>query len=431
MKTKLVKRAASALFMALMLGFVAGDISAQKTSENREEIKEAREEAREAAKVLTTMMKKPDDFIPRELLEKAEAIAIFPDVVKAGFIIGGRGGDGVVARRTANGWSVPVFYNIGGASVGAQIGVKKTDFVMLFMNDGSLRDLLDGNLEFGGALSFAAGPVGRTIGAGTDPSLNVGVLTWSMSEGAFIGATLKGAVLTADNSMNKAVYGMEAQQILADPAKAKTAGLPAEMMNFSRTVASYAGSKARAAMTDNVSDESSFVNANFAGAQDRNKNFAQMRSPQRLAREVRNELLTLPYYSVFDWIEFEVDPKGVVTLRGQVTTPPDTKSAAEAYVEDVEGVTRVVNSIEVLPLSPNDERLRQALYREIYSGALFRYQIGSLQSIHIIVRNGRATLKGVVDTEGDRNIAGIRAKTVSGVFEVDNELVVRSDKRAN
>lgn len=241
MKNRLVGRAGSALFMALMIGFAAVDAHSQKSSENREEIKEAREEARDAAKVLTKMMKKPDDFIPRELIEKAEGIAIFPGAVKAAFIIGGRGGDGVVARRTPTGWSVPVFYNMGGASFGAQIGVKKTDYIMLFMNEGALQDLLDGNLEFGGDLSFAAGPVGRTAGAGTNPALNAGVLTWSMSEGAFIGAALKGAVLTADNSVNNAVYGMEAQRILADPSMAKTAGLPTEITNFSKTVASYAG----------------------------------------------------------------------------------------------------------------------------------------------------------------------------------------------
>jgi hyperosmotically inducible protein len=168
--------------------------------------------------------------------------------------------------------------------------------------------------------------------------------------------------------------------------------------------------------------------ANLVGGQNQSDKFAQTRPPRRLVPEIRNELLTLPYYSVFDWIEFEVDKKGVVTLRGQVTTPPDTKSHAEAYVKDIDGVTRVVNNIEVLPLSPSDDRLRQALYREIYSGPLFRYQVGSLQSIHIIVKNGRATLKGVVDSEGDKNIAGIRAKTVSGLFEVNNELVVRDDK---
>ncbi len=171
-------------------------------------------------------------------------------------------------------------------------------------------------------------------------------------------------------------------------------------------------------------------NARMAGANSVMRQTAG-RSSARLARAVRNELLTLPYYSVFDWIEFEVDNNGVVTLRGQVTSPPDTKSSAEAYVKDVEGVTRVINNIEVLPVSPNDQRLRRTLYRAVYSGPLFRYQVGSLQSIHLIVNRGRATLKGVVDSEGDKNLAYIRARGVPGLFEVKNELVVRRDDRRN
>lgn len=420
--------AAGAMGLALTFCLATNTSLAQDKKASSEQMKEARAEAKEAAQVLSKMMKKPDDFIPRELLEKAQAIAIIPDVVKAGFIVGGRGGDGVVARRTANGWSVPVFYNMGGASIGAQIGVKETDFIMLFMNEGSLRDLLDEKVEFGGALSFAAGPVGRTVGAGTNPTLDVGVLTYSMSEGAFVGAAIKGAVLTADNSMNEAIYGRTAKEILANPEKVKMSELSKEIKNFSDTVARYAGNKIRANLTNNQLKDAALINAAYTNQQDRDKDFARIRSPQRRAREIRNELLTLPYYSVFDWLEFEVDKNGVVTLRGQVTTPPNTKSAAEAYIENVEGVTRVINNIEVLPVSANDERLRQVLYREIYSGPLFRYQVGSLQSIHIIVRNGRATLKGVVDSEADKNIAGIRAKTVSGLFEVNNELVVRDDK---
>ncbi len=240
----LIKRCATgAIGLALAFGLMANTSLAQSGEEKREEKKEARTEAKEAAKVLSEMMSKPDDFIPRELLEKAQAIAIFPGVVKAGFIVGGRGGDGVVARRTAGGWSVPVYYNLGGASVGAQIGVKKTDYIMLFMNEGSLRDLLDEKLEFGGDLSFAAGPVGRTVGAGTNPTLDVGVLTYSMSKGAFIGASIKGAVLTADNSVNNAIYGMSAKEVLANPGQVKMTGLPREITSFADTVIRYAGKK--------------------------------------------------------------------------------------------------------------------------------------------------------------------------------------------
>lgn len=157
-------------------------------------------------------------------------------------------------------------------------------------------------------------------------------------------------------------------------------------------------------------------------------------SPRRptnaVAREVRHELLSeLPYYSVFDWIEFEVLPDNTVVLRGEVTTPPDTKSRAEAVTRDVPGVYRVVNEIRVLPVSPNDQRLRRALYNTIYNfnSPLFRYGIGSRQAIHLIVENGRATLKGVVDSDADRTQAYIRARGVPGLFSVTNELMVRGE----
>lgn len=149
-----------------------------------------------------------------------------------------------------------------------------------------------------------------------------------------------------------------------------------------------------------------------------------------VAREVRHELLSdLPYYTVFDWIEFEVLPDNTVVLRGEVTTPPDTKSRAEAVVEDVAGVSRVVNEIRVLSVSPDDERLRRELYNAIYgfNSPLFRYGIGSNQPIHIIVDGGRATLKGVVENRADRDQAYIRARGVSGLFGVTNELMVKGE----
>ena len=205
MKNTIVKRAAGALVMALSLTFAAANLQAQKN----DELREARDEAKDAARVLNTMMKKPDDFIPRELLQKAEAIAVFPGVVKGAFIVGGRGGDGVVARRTADGWSVPVFYNMGGASFGAQIGVEKTDYILLFMNEGALRELLDDKLEFGGELSFAAGPVGRTANAATDATMRAEILSWSKARGVFAGVSLSGSTLREDRDANKSLYGKD------------------------------------------------------------------------------------------------------------------------------------------------------------------------------------------------------------------------------
>ncbi|MCY7346558.1 MAG: lipid-binding SYLF domain-containing protein, partial [Pyrinomonadaceae bacterium] len=230
-----------AIIVALSFGIVS--IPAQTTmnaKEMRKQQKEGRGEVREATKVFREIMSVPEKGIPRELLEKAEAIGVFPNVVKAGFIIGGRGGDGVVARRTANGWSAPVFYNIGGASVGAQIGAKKTDYIMLFMNEGALRDLLDDKLEFEGDLSFAAGPIGRTVGAGTNLTADAGILIYSRSKGAFIGASIGGAVLTADNSINEAFYKMKAGEVLDKPAGVNMTDLPKDLRGFSETVKQYA-----------------------------------------------------------------------------------------------------------------------------------------------------------------------------------------------
>lgn len=142
-----------------------------------------------------------------------------------------------------------------------------------------------------------------------------------------------------------------------------------------------------------------------------------------LVREVRHELVTLPFYDVFDWLEGEVRADRTVVLRGQVVRPT-ARSDAEARVRDIKGVARVVNEIEVLPVSSQDDRLRVALYRAVYNfdSPLFRYATRAVPPIHIVVKNGRATLKGVVATEQERNLAYTAARGVPGLFEVTNEL---------
>src|SRR5713226_1573800 len=142
-----------------------------------------------------------------------------------------------------------------------------------------------------------------------------------------------------------------------------------------------------------------------------------------LVREVRHQLLLLPYYSVFDNLLFKVDGDHV-TLEGQVTRPT-LKSDAAAAVKSIESVSGVTNDIEVLPLSPMDDQLRHALYRAIYGDTvLSKYGWSSMPSIHIIVKNGHVSLEGVVDNETDKNLAGLRANGVPNVFEVKNNLAV-------
>jgi hyperosmotically inducible protein len=145
----------------------------------------------------------------------------------------------------------------------------------------------------------------------------------------------------------------------------------------------------------------------------------------RLVREVRHELVMLPYYGVFDDLSYRVDG-GTVTLFGAVTRPT-LKSDAENVVKRLEGVDRVINNIEVLPLSPVDDRIRLATYRAVYGfPSLNRYALSAVPPIHIIVNNGKVTLTGVVANEADKNAAGIQANSVPGVFSVTNNLRVES-----
>src|ERR1700745_1447350 len=150
---------------------------------------------------------------------------------------------------------------------------------------------------------------------------------------------------------------------------------------------------------------------------------AQQTPQQRIPKEVRHELIMLPYLGVFDNLAYKVDGS-TVTLMGQVTRP-SLKSDAERVVKGIEGVEKVDNQIEVLPPSSMDDQLRRRLYRAIYGfPSLQRYSLGVQQPIRIIVKSGRVTLEGVVDSEADKNTAGIRAKSVPGTFTVTNNLQV-------
>ncbi|MDQ3012374.1 MAG: lipid-binding SYLF domain-containing protein [Acidobacteriota bacterium] len=221
----------SCLSMVLCLSLFANAFAFDKA--------DAVKQSGKAAKVFNEIMGAPDKSVPKDILDKAVCVAVFPDVIKAGFIIGGRGGRGVASCRTATGWSAPAFFDLKGGSVGLQIGAQSTDFVLLFMNDGGLNSLLKSKFEMGGDASVAAGPVGRQTGASTDLKLDAQILSYSRSKGLFAGLELKGAVISLDEGNMKAIYGdAAAEKVL----RGSTAS-PASVAAFPTTLASYSKRK--------------------------------------------------------------------------------------------------------------------------------------------------------------------------------------------
>ena len=165
-----------------------------------------------------------------------------------------------------------------------------------------------------------------------------------------------------------------------------------------------------------------------APAQDNRQSLSQ-KGIDRIVREVHHELVMLPFYGVFDNLSYKVDPDGTVTLLGQVARPV-LKDDAERAVKRIEGVEKVVNNIDVLPASPNDDRIRRAVYRAIYGNdVLSQYQLRAVPPIHIIVKNGHVTLEGVVARDMDKQIAGVQANGVPGVFSLTNNLKVEEEDK--
>lgn len=234
MKRSVIRSGRISLSFALMLMGLAMTTPAQSKSR----VQDAARHASAAAKVFTEIMNVRDRAIPKELLDKAEAIAVFPGVIKAAFIFGGRGGQGVISKRQKNGWSAPAFFNLTGGSFGAQIGAQKNDYVFLIMNEDGVKGLLEDKFELGGEAGIVAGPVGREAAASTNATLDAGILSYSRSKGAFIGAALKGVAISPDNNLNEAIYNMKGKEMLTG--KPMTLGsMPASVRIFPRTLARY------------------------------------------------------------------------------------------------------------------------------------------------------------------------------------------------
>jgi lipid-binding SYLF domain-containing protein len=234
MTTSFYRAITCSFAISLLLFTFVVPISAQRKSR----LQDATRRSGEAAQTFTEIMNVRDKAIPQELLDKAEAIAVFPGVIKAAFIVGGRGGRGVISRRVRGGWTAPAFFNLGGGSFGAQIGAQKNDYVFLIMNEDGVKGLLEDKFELGGEAGVVAGPIGREIAASTNPTLDAGILSYSRSKGAFIGAALKGVVINPDNDLNEAIYGKKGKDVLLST-PIPLAQMPAGVRIFPRTLARY------------------------------------------------------------------------------------------------------------------------------------------------------------------------------------------------
>ncbi|MCU1268795.1 MAG: hypothetical protein JWN74_89 [Acidobacteriaceae bacterium] len=195
-----MKKTISLLVMAFV-GFVATYASAGSARQD------TTAHLQSSVDVLHAIMATPDKGIPEEVLSNAKCILVVPDLIKGGFIFGGKHGRGVASCRTSHGWSAPAFVSVGGGSWGLQIGVEGVDLVMLVMNEQGLQHLLSSKFQLSGEGSVAAGPVGRHASAGTDWKMNTEMLTYSRSKGVFAGLTLEGAVVEQDNDSTRAIYG--------------------------------------------------------------------------------------------------------------------------------------------------------------------------------------------------------------------------------
>lgn len=211
---------------------------ARSRDDHEAKVNEAAAQSAKAAKVFDAIMQTPDKAIPRDLLAHAKAIAVFPQVIKAAFLIGGEGGRGVVSRRTSAGWSDPVFFRAGGGSVGPQIGVSATDIVLLFMNDDAVGGLMKDKFELGADAAVAGGPVGRDASAGTDALMQAEILSYSRSRGLFAGVNLKGVVIRPEDNLNEAVYDKSAHELL-DKVEQGPNNTALDLSSFSTTVSRY------------------------------------------------------------------------------------------------------------------------------------------------------------------------------------------------
>lgn len=240
LKNVMLKNRKPILALAIVFAALTPLVSqAGQDADRATKIKQAAAQCAKAAKVFDEIMQVPDKSIPQDLLRHAKAIAVFPEVIKAAFVVGGEGGRGVVSRRTDAGWSDPLFFRAGGPSVGPQFGTSSTDIVLLLMNDDGVAHLMKDRFVLGADMALAAGPVGRDASASTDALMHAEILSYSRSRGVFAGVNLKGIVIEPEDELNEAAYNRSAHELLLEE-KQTTPETIAGLRTFPQAVSRYA-----------------------------------------------------------------------------------------------------------------------------------------------------------------------------------------------
>lgn len=228
------------LSLALPLAFAAASAHAGPREDTQ---------AENAVRVLAEIQAIPESAIPDKLLDEAKAIVIVPDTIKAGLVLGGRRGHGVLAVRTADGgWSNPGFVTLTGGSIGLQVGVQSADVVLVFRSERGLDSIVNGKFTLGADAGVAAGPMGRNAAAATDGQMKAEIWSWSRARGLFAGVALDGAVLSMDDKANEAVYGQDTTPRMIFEGRAEQE--PSPIIASFRTHLAEASASARAARAD-------------------------------------------------------------------------------------------------------------------------------------------------------------------------------------
>ncbi len=238
MRTERYRRLVTGAALAAIAVIAVGSQRAGAIDSREKLRQEAAAQSAKAAKAFDAIMQVPDKAIPRGLLVKAKAIAVFPQVIKVAFTVGGEGGRGVLSRRVGEGWGNPVFLRAGGGSYGPQIGASSTDLVVLLMNDESVASLMKDRVGLGGEAGVAAGPVGRNASAATDALMQAAMLSYSRSRGVFAGLALKGVVIKPEDELNLAVYNKTAEELLKDSVNG---GVTPDLEALPRAIGRYTG----------------------------------------------------------------------------------------------------------------------------------------------------------------------------------------------